>query len=194
MMRNFLFFIFAAVVFFPIANAREKLKAIDPLEERTKAFEKKIDFAKAVSNHVASEKIVFDWSTIENPPHLLGWEITGKIHATTPGPRAREEWEWGYQKAEQGVGVIITSYKIGEQTALLAIRNFATASNMVELPYLKGPSDLGTISLVSPSLYGYELHWAYRDLEFSVEATDKDLALRTAYWLTAIAQDHRRPR
>lgn len=110
------------------------------------------------------------------------------------GPRAREKWQWGYVRKNDGVAIEVTSYHVGENTALLAIRDFVYKSNMIESPYIKGPSDLGTLSLISVSPYGYEVHWAYRDLEFSVNASDKVLALKTAYWLNSISHAHHQPR
>lgn len=193
-MRNFLFFLATKTIFLLTTYAGEKAIINDPLEQRTKSFEKKIDFERALSNHVSSEKIVFGWSTIENPPHLVGWELTGQHHETTGGPLAQENWKWAYKKNEEGVGITIISHKIGEQSALFAIRDFANNSNMLEPPYLKGPTDLGTVSVVVPVPYGYEVHWAYRDLEFSVEATDKSSCLKTAYWLNSVAQAHRKQR
>lgn len=193
MIRSPLLLIFTALLF-SAANAVENPLQVDILQLHTRAFEKKIGFDEAIKNHVASEKIVFDWSTVKNPPHLVGWKIMGKRREATEGPRARERWEWGYVKKNEGVGIKILAHKIGEDSALLAIRNFANRSNMMEPPYLKGPSDLGTLSVIMPGPDGYDVYWAYRDLEFSVEATSKELALKTAYWLNSIAEAHRRPR
>ena len=193
MIRSLILVILITLLF-SAAKAQENPLPIDILQRQTRAFERKIGFDEAVKNHVRAEKIVFDWSTLKKPPHLGGWKIMGKRRDATGGPLARERWEWGYVKKQEGVGIKIIAHKISADSALLAIRDFAHRSNMMEPPYLKGPSDLGTLSVILPGPYGYEIYWAYRDLEFSVEATNKELALKTAHWLNSVAQAHRKPR
>ncbi len=187
-------FISATLVFSLNGCAEKKFTPKDALEERTKAFEKKINFDKAITNHNPSEKIMFDWSKVKFPPHLTGWTRIPYRYEITSGEFSREQWEWGYQKDDKGIGIEIKSHKLGDQTALLAIRDFSNRSNMQEPPYLKGPSDLGTISIVMPGPYSFSVYWAYRDLEFSIHASDKETALKTAYWLMSVAEAHRKPR
>jgi hypothetical protein len=165
---------------------------IDPSELRMKIFEKKIDFDRAVFNHVPSEKVVFNWKSVGIPDHLNGWKLVDQAYVVLEGRRPREIWEWGYTKNSQAVGIEVTSHKGGNQEALLAIRNLARTSSMAEPPFIRGPEKLGTISLTLPD--DFTLYWAYRDLSFKVESTDKDIALKTAYWLNSIAEGHRKPR
>ena len=165
---------------------------IDPQELRVKAFEKKIDFNRAVLNHVASEKIVFNWKNVDIPTHLNGWKLVNQDYTVLKGKHAREIWEWAYTKNSDGIGIEVTSYKTGNQDALLAIRDLVNMSSMAEPPFIKGPADLGTISATLPD--GYTLYWAYRDLSFKIEGTDKDILLKTAYWLNSVAEGHRHPR
>jgi hypothetical protein len=174
------------------AFAGEKSMHVDPQEMRMKAFEKKIDFDRALLKHVPSEKVVFNWKNVGIPDHLNGWKLVDQDYTVREGRRQREVWEWGYTKNSQGVGIEITSHKGGNQEALLAIRNLANRSSLAEPPFIKGPSDLGTFSLTLPD--DFTLYWAYRDLSIKVESTDKDMALRTAYWLNSIAEAHRQPR
>lgn len=182
----------------PSAFAGEKSMLIDPVQQRQnqrmKAFEQKIDFNRAVLNHIPSERIVFDWKNAGIPKHLVGWKLVDPGYTVLEGRRPREIWEWGYTNKSQGIGIEITAYKTGDQEALLAIRDFFTKSSRAEPPFLKGPADLGTISLALPDDFGITLYWAYRNLEFKVEASNKDIALETAYWLNSIAEGNRRPR
>jgi hypothetical protein len=176
----------------PGAFAGEKLMQIDPREQRMKAFEKKIDFDRAVLNHVASEKIIFDWRSAGVPDHLDGWKKVDEDYVALEGRRPREIWEWAYRKNAQAVGIEITVHKSGNLEALLEIGRLANRSSAAEPPYIKGPTNLGTISAARPN--GLVLYWAYRDLSFKVDSTDQELALKTAYWLNSIAEVHRKPR
>jgi hypothetical protein len=176
----------------PCVFAGERSISIDHLEQRVKAFEKKIDFSRALLNHDASETIVFDWKHTGIPKHLDGWKLVDQDYVALEGRRPREIWEWGYTKNSEAVGVEITYHKAGKQEALMAIRSLANRSSMVDTPFIKGPAGLGTISSALPD--GNTLYWAYRDLSFKVESTNKDLALKTAYWLNSIAEAHRQHR
>ena len=178
----------------PDAFSKDKSMAIDTQELRMKAFEKKIDFYHAQLSHVPSEKISFDWKNIGTPQHLQGWKLVDKRYDLNTGKNAREIWQWAYTKNSQGIGIEITSYKTGDRDSLMAIRDLANMSSLAEPPFFNGPTDLGTISLALPRTNGYILYWAYRDLEFKLDASEKDVALRTAYWLQSIAESHRQAR
>ncbi len=177
-----------------VAASPAKSMRVDPAEQRRKAFETKIEFDRAILNHVATEKIVFDWKTVGIPKHLKGWKLFSQNYDVPRDEHASETWRWSYAKKGRGINIQVTSYKTGNQAALLAIRDFPNRSNSVEPPYSKGPADLGTISLITENGSGDSFYWADRDLEFSVEASYPDDAIKTAYWLNSIAQAHRQPR
>ena len=176
----------------PYVAAGENFHPLDPQEQRTKAFQKKIDFDGAVLKHVPSEKIVFEWKNVGVPKHLARWKLVEQDFLTLQGRRPRAMWEWAYRKNSKAVGVEITLHQNGSQEALLEISRLANRSSGKEPPYNKGPTDLGTISAADPD--GYAFYWAYRDHSFKVESTNKDLALKTAYWINSIAESHRQRR
>ncbi|MEJ7808711.1 MAG: hypothetical protein WKG03_22670, partial [Telluria sp.] len=89
--------VISIVVGSPGAFAGEKSMQMDTQEMRMKTFQKKLDFDRAVLNHVPSETIIFDWKNVGIPDHLDGWKLGGQDYFTLEGRRPRAMWEWAYR-------------------------------------------------------------------------------------------------
>jgi hypothetical protein len=165
-------------------------------EAATRSFGGKIGYDQARQKHVMDERIVYDWKDAPVPPHLKDWARVNFSTWSSPvgAPQVEEGWEWGYSNGKEGMDVKVTAHIGGGYASLDAIRGFALRSTMPEPPWEKGPGDLGTLSIQSDNASGYNVYWAYRDLQFAVEGINKEDVLQTAHWLNGIAEAHRRKR
>jgi hypothetical protein len=165
-----------------------EIMSTDPIEIRVELFKKKIDYDASIRRHVKSEKIDFDWGGIGSPANFV---ISDMSYERVPHPFLTDEWTWVYRSNEEGMRVKVVSYSDNQNKAIDAIANFALRSNMMEPPYVKGPSDLGTISIMLEGAGIFNVYWSYRNVEFSVEGNNKTAVLKAAYWINSIAEEHR---
>ena len=180
----------------PACNGDTAIPSDAHWEAATRPFGVKIGYDQARQKHVVDERIAYDWKDAPVPSHLKDWTRVNFSTWNSPAgaPQVKEGWEWGYSNGKDGMEVKVTAFLGGGHASLDAIRGFALRSSMPEPPWEKGPGDLGTLSIQSDSSTGFSVYWAYRDLMFAVEGTSKEEVLKTAYWLTNIAEAHRRKR
>jgi hypothetical protein len=155
-------------------------------------FRKKIAYDDAITQHVASETVAFDWAAVTVPPG--NWTISRMAHKVLNVNAYRESWSWVFGTGTQLVGIKVTAFQNDDMAAMRSISRYSHMSTMNVPPYKRGPLDLGTISIMTDYPGAYSVYWAYRDLQFIAEGEDKATVLAAAYWLQGIAESHRKPR
>lgn len=170
-----------------------------PLHSRyihQREFEQKIGYDEALKRHVGSEIVILDWPRIRACSKPRNWKITEVKHTRVNIADWADEWSWYARKSNKEVIVLkIESFRNDELAALKSMSEFANKSNRTISPYERGPTDLGTISVVLDSGYSYAVYWAFRDLAFSVGGNNKAQVLVVAHCMQAVAATNtvRRP-
>jgi hypothetical protein len=164
------------------------------IDIQQREFEQKIGYDAALRQHTGKEVVQFDWLKIGPCAALPHWKIEDMELTKIDVGDAADEWTWYYRTANAVIKVSVASFRNDELAAMKAISEFANRSNMMPLPYTRGPKNIGTISVVLEADNRYGLYWAFRNLKFEVDGNDKTAVTAVANCLQDIAVAHTRPR
>jgi hypothetical protein len=124
------------------------------------AFKKKIRFDEAFQHEPIEEHIEIDFSTFPAPPHLGDWAVVERYHLQ------REDGEnilhWQFEKNDALFTVTLTIYPPAHNLAAEKFIQTASSTTRMEIPYIKGPSDLGTLCVVDEGDDTTAM-WVYRN-------------------------------
>lgn len=154
---------------------------------KVERFKQRIDFEGALRDENTAEAVRAIWPNPMSAPGLgAGWSVVGDTTWRTDGGAARE---WVLRRSEEAVSILIFVADGGVQPARQVFLLRATESNMVDVPYVKGPAGLGTLAVHLPFKQASSLIWVYRNTAFHVGADDTSLdILPMAKWLQATAE------
>ena len=152
--------------------------ATDP---RILEFKKKIRFDEAFQHEPIEEHVEIDLSTFPAPPHLGGWTVVERHHLQ------REDGEnilhWQFEKDDALFTLILTIYPPNNNLAAEKFIQTASSTTRMEIPYIKGPSDLGTLCVVDEG-DDTTVMWVYRNAFVKVARYQSDVPhIEIARWI-----------
>jgi hypothetical protein len=145
----------------------ELFAKIDPV----KKFKQGVDFDQLVNLEDPHTRVCANWQQFSLAPVAQGLKVTGPVASITKlaHGKHRERFEWELSSGPNEVSVDV----IDAITAQGARKRFminAEGNSMMEIPYVKGPANVGTVSAMSKNIGdGHtQLFWIYRNMYFEI--------------------------
>lgn len=157
-------------------------KTYDPLQSpRLIEFRKTIGFDAARAREKQDVQVLFDWKALQSPPELEGWSKRLDVNSDENGGHFISI---DFTRNEEQVNLTIEIFDPKMNKAPEALLIKADSVTTMKIPYVRGPLDLGTFSLTSPSQSPRRVFWFFHNVhaEVSVHKTSVP-ALTVARWL-----------
>lgn len=175
----------AAPLALPGWPASGKGKSMNP--DKVARLKTRIGFDAAVSNESRAEAAVVRWPDMRAAVGLAPgeWTLAGDSIAREGGGVTRE---WVLRRGRETVSILAFVASDGPEPARAFLLRRATENMLVDSPFVRGPADLGTLSVTdlppSPPIY----LWLFRNLCLEVEGRETAVdVLAIAHWLQALA-------
>jgi hypothetical protein len=155
--------------------------------EKIERFKQRVDFDRVLKAENTGEAVRATWpKAIEAPGLGAGWAVADDSIWRTNGGTVRETL---LRRADETVSVLIFVSEHGVQPARHFLLLRASNNMMPDVPYVQGPSSLGTFSVQLPVAKAPSVIWIYRNTAFNVYARDTSVdILPIAKWLQATAE------
>lgn len=158
---------------------------------RLSAFKRAIQFDRAVQGESKNEYIDLDLARLESPPQLNGWKVVQHQLAVQKGDGSKSLY-WRFEKGAGSLTIIITLYGPATDSAAKRFLEIADSTTTAEIPYIKGPSAIGTLSATDKE-NREDIFWFFENAcveltRFRSDVPHVDIAL----WLHGQLSEHRR--
>jgi hypothetical protein len=159
---------------------------------RLSAFKRVIQFDRAVQSESKNEYIDLDLTRLEAPPQLNGWKVVQHQLAVQRGDGSKSLY-WQFEKETGSLTIIITLYKPGSDSAAMRFLEIADSTTTLEIPYIKGPSTIGTLSATDKESRE-DIFWFFENACVELTRFRSDVPhIDIALWLHRQLAEHRRP-
>lgn len=147
-------------------------------------FKSSIGFDQSLAAEKKNEIVDVDWMKLPTPPALHGWkEITRELNPERAN--GSRSFSWQFEKENQLLTITVEVFSATKNEASTQFLLHADASTMMELPWVRGPSTLGTIAAMSKLTPPSTVFWIYRNVFAEVSPSSKATvsALEISSWL-----------
>lgn len=154
----------------------------DPLRApRLIEFRKKIGYESALAKEKKNEQVVVNWDNIPVPPELDGWTLN---RGTSVDPEGTHHIRLDFARQAEQVYISVDVFDPKNNRAADNLLLKADAVTTMTITDIRGPEDLGTLSLMSSSKSVDLVYWVYRNALAEVSTYGTDVpALTIARWL-----------
>lgn len=163
--------------------------SFDPLQSpRLIAFKNKIAFDSAMLKENKNEHIDMDWAKLPTPPGLDAWKLQFERNTGTDNSL---NINLDYTNNEEQINITIKVFNPKENKVSDYFLIKADSVSTMNITDLRGPPDLGTISLVSANTPSTLVYWIYRNVFAEVSTYKTNVsALNIANWLQQQIKNH----
>lgn len=141
--------------------------------DRVNEFKSRIGFYDIVNTVDAETGVVLGPLDAQAVLSLKDWRIVeDSISFQKPGLVKRS---WFFAKESSGVGLDIVVSSIKPTAAFEELVNFAGATMTVEIPFVRGPKELGQLSVKHKNPNVHDVIWAYQNVCVRINAIDVSL-------------------
>jgi hypothetical protein len=159
-------------------------------------FKRAVDFDARLEKQRKDEFIDLNFENFPKPPMLVDWvEDQRDINSEIEIGGSNLSWRFEKQKASITIGLV--SFAPKSHSAGIEFLRRADATTMVDLPWLRGPNDLGTVSAIggrngTPPDF---IFWFYENIfaEISTTSPSGVSVLELAKWLQRCFEDNKKP-
>lgn len=154
----------------------------DPMQSRRLIeFRKTIGFDAALAKERRDAQVLVDWNGLQSPPELKGWNRRIDV---TAGEGGEQFISIDFTRNEEQVNLNIEVFNPKRNKAPESLLIKADSVTAMKIPYVKGPHDLGTLSLTSPSQPPRRVFWFFHNVLAEVSTYKTDVsAMTVARWL-----------
>jgi hypothetical protein len=168
------------------AHSIEAGGQMDNLEAMLDRFKQRIDFDGAMRTEAPGRLVLVTWPDILSAPGIVqgGWSIVAN---TTKSIAGGAERKWVLRRGGEEVDVVAFVSPTEVEPARQFFLSEASNTMMPEVPYERGPRDLGTLSAASaPHPTRGSLLWLFRNVCTEAKRFDTQVdILAIARWLQA---------
>lgn len=159
--------------------------------ERTEAFKRKIGYQRLVERtENSSVGVAAEWPDLLSAPMLRsgGWTVaTDSIWSVADGASRSVV----LRSAQRTINSTMFVSTKGVAAALKELISRASATMTPEVPYEKGPDDLGDIAVSLGSGGDQDLIWVFHNVCFQMRGVQSEIdILAIARWLQSVANAH----
>ena len=163
--------------------------AMHPMQvEKVERFKKRIDFDAALTTENRAQAVSTIWPDMLKAPGLAdgAWKIAADSTWRANGGVARE---WVVRRGAEQVAIVIFVSSDGVAPARDFFISRATENMMVDSPFVKGPTGLGTLAVSMPPGAPPNLIWLFRNICVDVRNIDAQVDITAiARWLQSPAE------
>ncbi len=155
--------------------------------EKTARFRQRIQFDTAFAAEGIEQAAVLRWPDMRDAPGLGQpvWTVAADTLWREGGGAVRE---WVLRRGRETLSVLAFVSSSGPEPARAYLLARASNNMMVDVPYVRGPQALGTLSLTAKAPAPPFFLWTFRNLCLEVKARDTAVdAAAIAAWLQALA-------
>lgn len=161
---------------------------MDPMQaDKVERFKKRINFDAVLKKEKTEEAVSVTWPDMLTAPGLGSgrWMVAADSIWRTCGGVARE---WVLRRGEEQVAIVIFVSSEGPGPAQHFLLSRSTENMMIDSPFVKGPSGLGTLAVSMPPAAPPNLIWVFRNVCFDVRSIDAHVEVfEIAKWLQSVA-------
>ncbi len=157
-------------------------KPYDPMQsQRLIEFRKTIGFDAARAQETRVAQVLLDWEGLRSPPELEDWNRRVDVSKDEEGGMTVSI---DFSKNDEQVNLSIQVFDPRTNRAPESLLIKADSVTSMNIPYLRGPHDLGTLSLISPSQPTRRVFWFFHNVHAEVSVYKTAVpALTVARWL-----------
>jgi hypothetical protein len=146
----------------------ELFAKIDPIEK----FKHRVDFNQSVSREASNTRVDAHWEHFSFGPVAHGLKVAGPVVTLST---LAHDTEARFRWVLSNTAIVGTVYAVDAFTAAGARKLFmdnAEDISLPEIPYVKGPANLGTVAAISKdnSAGHKKLFWIYQNMYFEINA------------------------
>lgn len=171
-----------------------KLGMVNPVEN----FKERVNFNQLIASEDLRTQVHANWRQLTLSPVAQGLIVGGpKASVSTLAfDKDQTRFEWEFLRA--GAAVVSVDVVDALTSAGAQKRFMANAENnsMMDIPYVKGPADLGTVSAISKNdtLAGHsQLFWIYRNMYFEINVRGNFDRMALAHIIQKYAENNLQP-
>jgi len=147
----------------------------DPLESpRVQELKSRVGFDAAIRGEPINEQVSIVWDNFSVPPTLRAWAVKREIDHPTA---AETLVTFVFRNAKSKITIEISIFE-NSQNSLAARRLLerANAVTTLDLSDIRGPHELGTLSLIPQVSYSPTVYWVFRNIfaEITVHQSQLD--------------------
>lgn len=159
----------------------------DPLKSpRLIAFKKTIDYENALAMERRDQQVVVDWDSLQPPPELDGWTLERSSNVDTDGTRY---FRFDFTRQDEQVNISVDVFDPRNNRAGESLLLKADAVTTMTITDIRGPRDLGTLSLMSSAKSVDLVYWIYRNVFTEVSTYKTNVsAMAIARWLQKLME------
>lgn len=159
------------------------------LKGRIAEFRQALDFDAVVAKENKQEFVDLAWEHLPTPPQLAGWRTTKQELSRALPPNGEMVFMMALERDDEFVTITSTIFSSTEQAAAEFL-DFANSSTMMEIPYVRGPKSLGTLSAMDKNRIS-AVFWFYKNIFTVVEKGNTTIShFDVAAWLHEQMERH----
>lgn len=153
-------------------NLEELFAKNNPVEK----FKQRVDFDQVVSREDQSTRVSANWAQLGLAPVAQGLHVSGPVVSVSTlaydKDQTRVQWVLSDGTNMATVNAIDALTPVGARKRFM---DNAEGNSMMDIPYVKGPVNLGTVSAISRDSGSgpMRLFWIYRNMYFEVNIRGK---------------------
>jgi hypothetical protein len=162
------------------------------MTNRIEEFKKRINFQEISKLQSQTEGIVIKWDfpLQWQPFSNQNWEIVNNSNSLSIDKDFVLK-EWVLRQGEKTLVVEVGVSSAGTELAQQHLLNVAVNTTMMEIPYRKGPIELGDISIINTGEMIRNVVWVFKNVCFRISDLDNSIdVLAFARWLQLLAKQH----
>ncbi|HLL55496.1 MAG TPA: hypothetical protein VK447_18195 [Myxococcaceae bacterium] len=145
-------------------------------ERQLKTFKEKLGFDKIVETP-RDAGVVANWDLLEKrlPSPEKGWELfTADINSARSGVVTRD---WTFHKEDSALTVKVHVSSTGTDAVRKRLVSLATTTSLPFIPYIRGPEQLGQLSVWTQSRDPRRIIWVFHNVCVEIDKEDSVLPL-----------------
>lgn len=154
----------------------------DPLTSpRLLEFKRVIGYENALAAERRDQQVIANWDNFPTPPELDGWNLEKSSRLNESGTRYLR---LSFTRKNEQVSVSIDIYDPRNNRAGESLLLKADAVTTMTITDIRGPKELGTLSVISSAKPTDLVYWIYRNVFVEVSTYKTNVsALSIASWL-----------
>lgn len=158
--------------------------------ERVKRFKSLIGYEEALKGLDPNKGVVYDWPDPSSWEGLKGslWKIYGE---TLRAEKAAVTRRWFLRQGDQTLLIEIVVSSAGPDLSGKHLLKIASSSTLPEIPFTKGPKDLGQLAIQFGNGEPKILIWTFHNVCFRLQQMEQKInILPLARWIQNLAEKH----
>jgi len=154
----------------------------DPLTSpRLVEFKRTVGYENALATERRDQQVIVNWDSFPTPPELDGWNLERSSSVNDDGTRYIR---FNFTRKDEQVNVSVDIFNPRNNKAGESLLLKADAVTTMTITDIRGPSELGTLSLMSSVKPADLVYWIYRNVFVEVSTYKTNVpALSVARWL-----------